>query len=53
LLGAGGGGYMLIFAKDTAAASRIREVLTRNPLNNRARFIEWGISNHGFKVTRS
>lgn len=53
LLGAGGGGYMLIFAKDTAAAARLREELTRNPLNNRARFIEWGISNHGFKVTRS
>jgi galactokinase/mevalonate kinase-like predicted kinase len=53
LLGAGGGGYMLMFAKDTMAATRIREVLTQKPLNNRARFIEWGISSHGFKVTRS
>jgi galactokinase/mevalonate kinase-like predicted kinase len=53
LLGAGGGGYMLMFAKDAMAATRIREVLTQNPLNNRARFIEWGLSSHGFKVTRS
>jgi galactokinase/mevalonate kinase-like predicted kinase len=53
LLGAGGGGYMLIFAKDVAAAADIRRILTTNPLNNRARFVEWNISSQGFKVSRS
>lgn len=53
LLGAGGGGYMLIFAKDVEAAANIRRILTTNPLNNRARFVEWSISPQGFKVSRS
>jgi galactokinase/mevalonate kinase-like predicted kinase len=53
LLGAGGGGYMLIFAKDVEAASRVRNILTTNPINNRARFVEWNISPHGFKVSKS
>ncbi|RYY32557.1 MAG: bifunctional fucokinase/L-fucose-1-P-guanylyltransferase, partial [Sphingobacteriaceae bacterium] len=53
LLGAGGGGYMLIFAKDVEAASRIRGILTANPTNNRARFVEWSISSNGFQVSRS
>ncbi|WP_184548400.1 bifunctional fucokinase/fucose-1-phosphate guanylyltransferase [Mucilaginibacter sp. FT3.2] len=53
LLGAGGGGYMLIFAKDVAAASLVRNALNTNPLNNRARFVNWSISRDGFKVSRS
>lgn len=53
LLGAGGGGYMLIFAKDVAAAAQIRQILNANPLNNRARFVEWSVSPDGFKVSRS
>lgn len=53
LLGAGGGGYLLIFAKDVTAAARVRQILTTNPINNRARFVEWNISTHGFKVSRS
>lgn len=53
LLGAGGGGYMLLFAKDVAAAIQIRQILNTNPLNNRARFVEWNISTDGFKVSRS
>jgi galactokinase/mevalonate kinase-like predicted kinase len=53
LLGAGGGGYMLIFAKDLEAAARIRSTLNSKPLNNRARFVDWSISPHGFKVSRS
>ena len=53
LLGAGGGGYMLIFAKDVNAASRIRNVLNTSPINSRARFVDWSISSTGFKVSRS
>ena len=53
LLGAGGGGYMLIFAKDVEAAANVRRILNTNPLNNRARFVEWNISSQGFKVSRS
>lgn len=53
LLGAGGGGYMYIFAKDVTAAAKVREILTNNPLNSRARFVDWKVSADGFKVTRS
>ena len=53
LLGAGGGGYMLICAKDAAAATRIRTVLTQHPPNNRARIVKMDISQKGFMVSRS
>jgi galactokinase/mevalonate kinase-like predicted kinase len=53
LPGAGGGGYVLFFAKDIEAAGRIRHQLTLSPPNKRARFVEWGISKTGFQVTRS
>ncbi len=53
LLGAGGGGYMLICAKDPEAATRIRSVLTQHPPNNKARFVKMDISQKGFMVSRS
>jgi len=53
LLGAGGGGYMLILAKDPEAAGRIRQILAAAPPNARARFMELGLSREGLKVTRS
>jgi len=53
LLGAGGGGYLLLFAKDMEAAGRIRHQLTTAPPNPRARFVDWSISKTGFQVTRS
>jgi galactokinase/mevalonate kinase-like predicted kinase len=53
LLGAGGGGYMLICAKDPEAATRIRSVLTQHPPNNRARFVRMEVSTTGFVVSRS
>ena len=53
LLGAGGGGFLLMFAKDAEAARRIRESLTRNPPNARARFCRFSISPTGLQVTRS
>lgn len=53
LLGAGGGGYLLMLAKDAGAASRIRATLAGNPPNSRARFVDLGLSAGGFQVTRS
>ncbi len=53
LLGAGGGGYLLMFAKDALAAERIREQLIANPPNSRARFVDITISNTGMEITRS
>jgi galactokinase/mevalonate kinase-like predicted kinase len=53
LLGAGGGGYLLILAKDAAAGRRIRESLERNPPNGRARFVDFRLSGTGLQLTRS
>ncbi|MBC2604222.1 bifunctional fucokinase/fucose-1-phosphate guanylyltransferase [Puniceicoccus vermicola] len=53
LLGAGGGGYLLMFAKDEAAALRIRRHLQENPPNARARFVDFSLSETGLQVTRS
>ncbi|MEN6453834.1 MAG: bifunctional fucokinase/fucose-1-phosphate guanylyltransferase [Prolixibacteraceae bacterium] len=53
LLGAGGGGYLLILAKNPEAAGRIRSVLQHDPPNMRARFVDLSLSGHGFQVTRS
>ncbi len=53
LLGAGGGGYMLICAKDPAAGQRLRERLEANPPNPRARFIDFSVSSTGLQVTVS
>jgi galactokinase/mevalonate kinase-like predicted kinase len=53
LLGAGGGGYMIIFANNLDDASKIRKKLTDNPPNSNARFIDISISNIGTVVTRS
>lgn len=53
LLGAGGGGFVLIFAKDEVAAGRIKHELTNNPPNARARFVEMTLSETGLELTRS
>jgi galactokinase/mevalonate kinase-like predicted kinase len=53
LLGAGGGGYMLICAKNAEAGSRIRQNLEASPPNPRARFIDFAISQTGLEVTVS
>ena len=53
LPGAGGGGYLYMVAKDPDAALRIRKVLSDNPPNNKARFVEMQLSNKGFQVSRS
>jgi galactokinase/mevalonate kinase-like predicted kinase len=53
LLGAGGGGYMLIFAKDDNAASSIRRELEERPPNPGARFVDFSVSRTGLQITRS
>jgi len=53
LLGAGGGGYLLMLAKDEQAAARIRQTLTERPPNARARFVDFTLSETGLVVTRS
>lgn len=53
LLGAGGGGYMLMLAKDEEAAHRIRRRLADSPPNSRARFVEMRLSSAGLEITRS
>ena len=53
LLGAGGGGYMLIMAKDAAAAVKIQNTLKENPLNNKSKFVSFAVSPEGMRVSRS
>lgn len=53
LLGAGGGGFLLMLAKDEAAAEQIRHTLARHPPNPRARFVKLSLSTTGLQVTRS
>ena len=53
LLGAGGGGYLLIFARDEAAAAKVKQTLTARPPNSRARFVDFSLSETGLQITRS
>ncbi len=53
LPGAGGGGYLYMVAKDPQAAVRIRELLSKNAPNPRARFVDMSLSDKGFQVSRS
>ena len=53
LLGAGGGGYMLIMAKDASSSAKIRDILEKSPPNDRARFVDVKVSKEGLQVTRS
>jgi galactokinase/mevalonate kinase-like predicted kinase len=53
LLGAGGGGYLLLFGKDETAAARIKQLLTNHPPNARARFVDFSLSETGLQLTRS
>ena len=53
LPGAGGGGFLYMIAKDPSAALRIREILSANPPNQRARFVDMNLSHTGFQLSRS
>jgi galactokinase/mevalonate kinase-like predicted kinase len=51
LLGAGGGGFMLMVCKSPRDAAAIREMLEADPPNERARFFDYSISHEGLVVT--
>jgi fucokinase len=51
LLGAGGGGFLLLVAKSTADAHRITTLLEGAPPNDRARFFEFQVSDAGLEVS--
>jgi galactokinase/mevalonate kinase-like predicted kinase len=53
LLGAGGGGYLLILARDPDAAGVLRRRLAASPPNPRARVVDFALSEKGLQVTRS
>jgi galactokinase/mevalonate kinase-like predicted kinase len=53
LLGAGGGGFMLMICKSAKDAYSVREMLEAEPPNERARFFDFDISNEGLTVTVS
>ena len=53
LLGAGGGGYLLMFARSADAVRKIRAILGENPPNAMARFVDLTISDVGLQITRS
>ncbi len=49
----GGGGDLLMGAKDEGAAAPIRETLKENPPHNNARFVEVELNNKRLEVSRS
>ncbi len=51
LLGAGGGGFLLMICPSVEDAVAVRDVLQRDPPNGRARFFDFGISKQGLVVT--
>ncbi len=53
LLGAGGGGYLFMIARNPEAALRIRQQLESDPPNNGARFVDFSLSETGLQITRS
>lgn len=53
LLGAGGGGFMLILCKDVSAASRVRQILNSAEHPCGARFVAVKVSQTGFELSKS
>jgi galactokinase/mevalonate kinase-like predicted kinase len=51
LLGAGGGGFVLIVCRSPQDANAVRRQLIENPPNDRARFFDFDISTEGLAVT--
>jgi fucokinase len=51
LLGAGGGGFLLIVCRSPQDAGAVRRLLLENPPNDRARFFDYEISQTGLAVT--
>ena len=53
LLGAGGGGFLLMVCRTTADAAAVREDLEKDPPNPRARFFDFNVNHEGLVVTVS
>lgn len=53
LPGAGGGGFLYMVAKDPECAARVRSILTEDPVNKGARFVDMKVSVDGLRVSRS
>jgi len=51
LMGAGGGGFLLLACRSAEAARAVRAELEAHPPNDRARFFEFGVSAVGLAVT--
>ncbi len=51
LLGAGGGGFLLLICKSSEDAQRLRTQLQDNPPNERARFFDFAVSAAGLEVS--
>ncbi|MFC1677915.1 hypothetical protein ACFL3G_12755 [Planctomycetota bacterium] len=51
LLGAGGGGFMLMICKSAEDAQAVRKMLEDEPGNERARFFDFDVSSEGLVVT--
>jgi galactokinase/mevalonate kinase-like predicted kinase len=50
LLGAGGGGFLLMVCKSPADAESVRQLLTKTPPNPRARFFDFSLNRTGLAV---
>jgi galactokinase/mevalonate kinase-like predicted kinase len=51
LLGAGGGGFLLLICRSIEDAARVRAELDGNPPNDRARFFDFAVSHSGLAVS--
>jgi fucokinase len=51
LLGAGGGGFLLMVCKSPEDAAAVKRMLERKPPNDKARFFDYSISREGLVVT--
>ena len=50
LLGAGGGGFLFIVTKGTVEAQKVKQILTEEPPNDRARFFDFHVDAEGLKI---
>ena len=53
LLGAAGGGYLLLCTNSASASAKVRQVLEASPPNPLARFVDFEVSTQELQVTRS
>ena len=51
IAGAGGGGFLVMIARDESAADHIRRTLTRRPAAATARFYDWALDTKGLHVS--